>query len=242
MGLFFLGFDISIEFLVSIIGIIISSGIAIYIYFKSKKYKEISYKVSIDSLISINSQVKSKLKILYENIPIEDLYLFKITYESTGNQDIEKEDFVEPFLLEFNKEANIVNVEETECKPVIGSIISLIHRYSIEIFPNLFKVGDFFTLKLLITNYLSYTVSDRVKNTKVKKYSINKRSSQFFKLSLIILSLSIGITLISLFDTANIKLYYSIMSPMVIIALIVMLIPTIWDKEYRDKLFTKKSP
>jgi hypothetical protein len=108
-----------ITFAISIIGIA-GFALGIFLYFKSRVRKKISFTVTMQSVILMLSDKMSKLKFLYDNREIENLYSSKIVIWNDGELTIDKNDTVHdfPIMIQLPPDHTIYDVEITKATHV----------------------------------------------------------------------------------------------------------------------------
>ncbi len=104
---------------VGIATVVATVAITIWAVRKQRSRKEISYQIISDaSIASINKEVKDRVKILFDGIPIEDMNLLVLKLWNSGNAAIKPEDYVEPIKFEFDgrkvASADILNMEPSD--------------------------------------------------------------------------------------------------------------------------------
>ena len=166
-----------------IIGVIlgvITIILTIYIYREQKVVKSLSYQI-IEStpLLTVNSEIKNKLKFLYENREVDDIHLLILEIKNDGNIPIESRDFEPQFPLTFSfgEQAKILSADIIETTP--KDLDPKIERFEAEphkivISPLLLNHGDRFRIKLLLTQFhptADIKLSTRISGVKEVKKS-----------------------------------------------------------------------
>ncbi len=78
----------SIEFIVSSFLALVGIAIAIYFYKKNKRLKKLTFQVLYSTpLIEVKQKIK-ELKVIYEDIEINELYISVISIRNSGNVDL----------------------------------------------------------------------------------------------------------------------------------------------------------
>ena len=189
--------------IIGLVGIIV----AIYTYVKQTKKKSLSYQI-IEStpLLTVNSEIKNKLKFLYENREVDDIHLLILEIKNDGNIPIESRDFEPQFPLTFSfgEQAKILSADIIETTP--KDLDPKIERFEAEphkivISPLLLNDGDRFRIKLLLTQFLptaDIKLSTRISGVKgVKK--VDNNSSNIVNIMDIIVGISISLIRNSVF-------------------------------------------
>jgi hypothetical protein len=134
---------------------VIAIGISIYIFIHQKNKKALSYRIVTDTeLLTVNEEVKGKIKIVYDNVPVQDVHLIVIKIENNGNVPITSTDFEEPLTFLFGKTSQILSAEVTNVFPLtLKPIISIIDSNKIILEPILLNSKDNLTVKLLLAQF-----------------------------------------------------------------------------------------
>jgi len=136
--------------IVGVITIVIS-----YIFFKKQqKQKNIAYEIiSSTDLLNVNSEVKSKLHVLFEQKPVEKLSLLVIRIYNAGNEPILATDFEKPIFIEFGSTSEVLEVGIDKVSP--NDLQPKIERTpkNITLQPLLLNGGDAITLKILLASF-----------------------------------------------------------------------------------------
>lgn len=69
------------------------------------------------SLVNIKQSFKEKIKVLYENVPYDDLSSIQVTIRNSGNIPISKEDIIVPIKLNFDEKIRIIDFKKISTKP-----------------------------------------------------------------------------------------------------------------------------
>ena len=129
-------------------------SIAIIVFFLQRTRKSLSYRVlSKTSLLKIHADVRDKLKIIYEDKPINDLHLIILQFKNNGNEPIKSADFETNIIFEFNKEAKIISNDVIEQNPDTLTYNIMGNDNELTIYPALFNKNDFLKIKILIENF-----------------------------------------------------------------------------------------
>lgn len=99
---------------VAIIAIVIGALVALWIYFKQKNKKELSYSlISSAPIVSVKSDVADRIKIYLDGDVITQAQLAVFSIKNTGNRAVTRDDYDEPIVIDF-----------PGCKILDGNIIS----------------------------------------------------------------------------------------------------------------------
>lgn len=97
--------DLDSSLISAIIGAFIGIFGTILVYYLGKKRMKVAYeKISVSTMMNIDSKIRDKIKVEYENKPINNIYSFNVKIKNTGNTVIEKL----PILFEFDSNTKIL--------------------------------------------------------------------------------------------------------------------------------------
>lgn len=126
--------------------------VSIFIYYKSRTTKKLSYKVITDEpLLTVDEELQGKIRILYENNPIEDISLLIIKFFNDGNEPIKSDDFEEPVTIFFSPNVGVLSAELTDTNPSTIEAKLILKDDMVIIEPLLLNKGDTITIKMLLT-------------------------------------------------------------------------------------------
>lgn len=151
---------------------IVSATIAITLYFKNKKKKQLSF--DLDSWDTIVTKLNHDIKIFYkDNTEItDDLNMILIKFRNTGNEPIKKDDFENDLFLKL-LDSKVFDVSVTATKPE-GLIIETYkdeNESRIGIKPLLLNPKDEFTVKLLTSKLIpTFTINTRIVGGSIVEY------------------------------------------------------------------------
>jgi hypothetical protein len=178
---------------------------SVIIYYKSRKIKSLSYEIVADELLlTVNEELQGKIKVFYDNNPIEDISLLVIKFLNNGNESIKSDDFEEPITISFSSNVGIFSVELKQAEPPTIKAKLKIENDKIIIEPMLLNKGDFIIIKVLLTG--SKTGCEIPSHTNLGAY----RNAHLFKAKddLMLQTRIIGITAIKeITDKLSIKIF-----------------------------------
>ena len=97
--------DLNSSLVSAIIGAVIGiSGTILVNHLSKKKMVVIYEKTSVSTMMNIDSKIRDKIKVEYENKHINNIYSFNVKIKNTGNTVIEKL----PILFEFDSNTKIL--------------------------------------------------------------------------------------------------------------------------------------
>jgi hypothetical protein len=148
------------EVLVGVLALIV----AVIIYRLTKQKKSLSYEVLSQSpLITISGEIKGKLKLLYEDSPVENVHLLLVRFANSGNIPITSDDYTRPLTISFKEDTSILSAECVKSSPENLGVELKVENGRIEVAPLLMNGGDAFTAKLLLGQYSgSFDVDARI--------------------------------------------------------------------------------
>ena len=141
------------QFVGAIIGI--TAIIVSYFVFKrQQKVKSIVYEiVSNTSLVSVESEIKNKMKVFFAQKEIGNLNLLILRIQNLGSEPVLPIDYEKPITINFEETAEILEAESTDVFPkdLQPSIEKSTNKISL--FPILLNEKDYITLKVLLSDF-----------------------------------------------------------------------------------------
>jgi hypothetical protein len=135
------------------IGAIIAVLSVVIVIYQTKR-KELSYWTIINTaLLSIDSEIKDKIAILYEDKIVDDLQLIILRISNTGNTQIEKRDYERPLSFSFGEGSNIIAESVYEKDPENLEITYQKEVDKIIFDPILLNKKDEYSMKLFVGNF-----------------------------------------------------------------------------------------
>ncbi|TPF18445.1 hypothetical protein [Priestia megaterium] len=157
---------------------LVTSTIAITIYFKNKKTKQLSW--DIYSWSPIVTKLNHDIKIYYKDIKeiTDDLNMVLIKFKNTGNEPIKKDDFENDLFLKLlDSKVYDVNVSETKPEGLPIEVYKDENEVVIGIKPLLLNPKDEFTIKLLTDKLIpEFMISTRIVGGSIVEYSKTRKN------------------------------------------------------------------
>jgi hypothetical protein len=153
--------------------------------FKQRARKSLKYEILANtSLLSNKKEIKGKLKILFEEMPVEDVHLIVVKIINSGNVPIAQTDYEQPISLRFSAKSQILTSEISDTNPKGLPATATIDDSQIILNPILLNNGDTITVKMLVNQFDgNIDVNGRINGVKeIKKL----RSSIIFPVVLLI--------------------------------------------------------
>jgi hypothetical protein len=149
--------------ILAVVAIIVGAIVAIVIYLKERSRKIFSFKLlSVTPLLSVNEELRGKVKITYESKPVEDVNLVLIEFINSGNEEILDTDYIEPITVSFGNESQILLSEVVEVKPSPFKIYANTDGRLVTLSKTTLNAGDCVTVKALVTKLESVSVNGRI--------------------------------------------------------------------------------
>lgn len=115
--------------------------------------KDLQYNViSRAPLVSVSEEAKGRIKILYDDTPVSNVSLAIVKVTNRGSP-IPSADFESPLTVSMGAESEIMSAEVMEKQPDSLDVAFSAENGKIQIEPLLLNSGDFFTLKVIGTNF-----------------------------------------------------------------------------------------
>lgn len=195
--------------------------VAIYVYFKQKRKRNLDYKIlSKSSLLEIGEEIQEDVVILYKNNPIEQVNLIEVEIKNSGNEIIEEKNFVDPIQLNFGIDSeiltyNIINKNPSNMKIHYEINKDASNYEKLFIKPRLMNSKDKFTVKLLVSKMREIQVEGRIEGVK-KIRNESDFEVEFANIITPFIFLLVGIyllyTTIFIKKTSDIKEYFLIVA------------------------------
>ncbi len=134
--------------------ILVAIGIAIITWFIMRRRKTLAYTLMEIPLLTVDEILNGKLRLVFEDTPIQNVYLVFLSILNNGEIPIASSDFERPLSFTFGGGSNILSAEVVEAIP--KSLKPQIRIESSKIFildPTLLNCHDTITVKLLIAEY-----------------------------------------------------------------------------------------
>ena len=134
------------------VGVLVAIG-SLFFFLFFRKRKKISYQIQATNLLTVKEEVKPKLKIIYENLPVEELNLVKLKISNSGNKPIVSDDFETPLVVSFPSKTQLFKVNVTGTNPENLKPSISIEGSSIVIRPLLLNPKDWITINILLSHF-----------------------------------------------------------------------------------------
>ena len=168
------------------IGVFSGLFIAIIIFILQRKIKSLGYEVlASTSLISLDEEIKGKVKILYNDTSVKQVHLLILEILNDGNVPITTSDFETPLIFDFGENTRILSVEIIKTEPAnLKPEILGTSENNISLKPLLLNSKDSIQLKFLLAQFEGIKeVNARINGVKeVKKGYRRKRQAWFSNL------------------------------------------------------------
>jgi len=148
--------------------------ISIGLYLRQRRRKAMSYEiVSQTPLLSMEEEVKGKLKILFEDEPVQKVHLIVAKVINSGNLSILPTDYQRPVSFGFDNEARVLTAEVIETNPDSLEASIGIEGKKVVFEPTLLNEKDSITLKMLVSQFDGQvTVDGRIVGVKdIRKFT-----------------------------------------------------------------------
>jgi hypothetical protein len=140
------------QFVGALIGIL-AIMLSLYIFKRQGRLKKLSFEIITNSaLVNVKDDVKSKMQILFDNKPVNDLRLLIIRIINSGNEPIVKSDYETPINVEFSDKSEVLETDVIKVLPESMKVQIGNKGKAISIEPLLLNPGDSITIKILLTN------------------------------------------------------------------------------------------
>ena len=139
--------------IITLVGTILTlSGLIIGV--RRHKRKRLAFEIiSNTPLLSVNSEVKDRVKIYLDDRPVTDVNLMMVKLTNTGNESIPSKDFETPITINFGKSATLISFEIFERTPAempLPENITSANNW-VTLSPFLLNEKDSITIKALVS-------------------------------------------------------------------------------------------
>lgn len=133
------------------IGAVLALVAAVITLIAQKTRKRLSYEVVARTpLITIKDELVDRLRVLYEEKPVENPSLVVLTLTNTGNAPIEPQDFKGSLSISLSSPSVILTAGVTETDPPGLNVCHRISGSQLLVEPLLLNPGDSISLKMLV--------------------------------------------------------------------------------------------
>ena len=144
--------------------------VAIWLSQRERNRRQLVYFLRSTDLLSVKDELRERVKILYDDRPVEDVRLCEFGIKNVGNVPILPGDFIRPVEFSFGEQSRVLTADIDSTIPTdLGAKIQWANREtatkavtSVEIAPLLLNQGDVVSIKGLVTGSKGYDVSGRV--------------------------------------------------------------------------------
>ncbi|WP_053957617.1 SpoIIIAC/SpoIIIAD family protein [Inediibacterium massiliense] len=179
--------------MISILTLLATILIPIFIYFMESKSKILKYKViSITNILNEQDELTDQIKILFNGQEIESPHLIEIHFYNSGNIPIKADDFYKNILIKLDENVSVLTKSTEGIAPKDLKVDLLVNQNNIEILPTLLNSKDSFKIKFM-TNKLSENidVSGRILGVKSINEEKNKNTNKLYSGSIFLILLSL---------------------------------------------------
>ena len=141
------------QFILGAAGIIISGIISIFIYRRQQPKKEITCRlVSVTPLFNVKENFQGKLKVLFDNKPIENVYIITIRVYNSGNTPVISSDYEKPVNIIIGTD-EILSSEVLETTPHGIPASVKFSGNEIQVSPALLNPNDALLINAIVSQY-----------------------------------------------------------------------------------------
>jgi hypothetical protein len=174
----------------SVVAAIIAILVSLLIAHSQSQKKDFSYYIlSNASILSISDDIKSRIAITFDNKIIDNLNLLIIRFKNTGKSSIKADEYEHPIWIDFGDSSEILSVDVIKKEPsnlnifVKNNPLGQSTRQSncdfISINPVMLNSGDYYELKILVTEFKQVNVDTRIVGIKkIRRSDISRKSTE----------------------------------------------------------------
>lgn len=185
---------------IGVIIAVVSVLITIVIYFLQKNRKSISYEIlSRAPLLTTKEKIEGKIKLLFNDLEVQNVSFFEIKVINSGNVGIPSSDYERPLRFIFETEAKILTAEIIKSGPEFLTTELNIVDNEIVIQPILMNSKDYLIIKIIVSNSSSdaFILDGRIKDVKsISKLRADYKWLIIGILGLVLSTIGLGIFII----------------------------------------------
>lgn len=133
---------------------IIALAVSIYVIFSQSQKRSLAYRIAAETnLLQVSEEIRHKVKILYEDTPLKNVYFMRLSIINNGNVEIRASNFERPLSFGFGINARIISAETVQVEPENLDPIVSIFPGKVVLEPLLLNSKDVISIKLLIAEY-----------------------------------------------------------------------------------------
>jgi hypothetical protein len=138
----------------AIAAIVISTTIAISLYFLNRKRKSLVYEyLALTKLLSMQKEISGRVRILVDDTEVQDVGLVQIRISNTGTEPIRISEFVRPISFSVFRSARIIEAEVSDKTPLNIDAEIVKENQKATLRPTLLNSKNSLVIKLLIANF-----------------------------------------------------------------------------------------
>lgn len=142
---------------------ILAFAFGLFLYWKQRQRKELSYEFILRvPLVSVWEALKGRVKILFDDQPVQSIYLVAVRILNSGNLPIISADYERPVSLCFSENTTVVSAGVSETKPKSLQAVIKIEGKKVVLAPVLLNGGDSITLSVLVDRFDQPSVDGRI--------------------------------------------------------------------------------
>lgn len=143
------------QFVFGFLALVVTVGL--FFFFQYQR-KELSYEITATPLLSVGEEVRDRLRISFDNRPVEDATLVLVRLFNSGNTPIARSDFDTNLAIAFGDSAEILDWEILSVVPIDLSPVITATSTRITLQPLLLNGGDEVVVKAILTGYAAEPV------------------------------------------------------------------------------------
>ena len=137
------------------------------LYLKQRRRKALSYAVvSSSDLLSVEEEIRGRVKVLFDNAPVENVRLVIIKLWNSGEIPISKNDYESPIRIDLGQTNTVLSYEIIHKVPENLPVELSHRREGILLNQILLNSGDSITVKILVSGGLELSVGGRIQGVK----------------------------------------------------------------------------
>ena len=176
------------------------------LYLKQRRRKALAYVViSSADLLSIEEGIRRRVKILFDDAPVESVRLIIIKLVNPGELPISKDDYESPVQFRFGKNSTVLSYEIIHKVPANLPVELSINSDGIIFNKILLNSGDSVTVKVLVSGRPELRVEGRIEGVKEIVGSEIRDRPAYNEFNLVTYLFSVGLFIIAWVVAFNIS-------------------------------------
>lgn len=157
--------------------------VSILVFLKQRQRKELQYAlINLTPLLSVEEELRGRVRILFDEQPVDNVYLVVLELFNSGNNPIATDDYEQPITLGFGENAQVLSSQIMRTVPEDLPVKIESKKETILLNPLLLNAGDLIVIKVLATGSENYiNVKGRIRGVKQIQETIPSSNRAFIR-------------------------------------------------------------